>query len=133
MRVLKILHYAVGLVFLVLFLLTGQYMDLEHDHLSGMADGPRMIYRSGHIYLLFTSIANLLLGVYLRRLSGFRRHIQILVCIVLLIIPWILLYGFFAEPHLESLARPYSRIALYGTFGVGLMLALLGPGSKEST
>ena len=36
-------HLAFRAVLLVAFLLTGQYMDKVHEHLDGMADGPRLL------------------------------------------------------------------------------------------
>src|ERR1043165_8916326 len=44
---MKRFHLIFGLVMLVVFLLTGQYMDRVHEHLRNMADGPRMLYRRG--------------------------------------------------------------------------------------
>lgn len=58
------LHFGVGALGVVAFLLTGQYMDRWLGHLAGMADLPRMLYRSAHIYLLFAALLNLLLGLY---------------------------------------------------------------------
>ena len=123
---MKQLHFWTGLIFVLIFLLTGQYMDQKYDHLQGMEDVPRMIFRSGHIYLLFAAVLNLVSGVYLEPLIGIRRTLQLLVSILFLFLPWILLAGFFQEPHLEALDRPWSRSALYGTFGAALMLAVLG-------
>ncbi|HUF30650.1 MAG TPA: hypothetical protein VMM77_08270, partial [Gemmatimonadaceae bacterium] len=60
------LHLAVGMLALLVFILTGQYMDRVHEHLTGRPDGPRLLYRSAHIDLLFAALLNLLLGAYLR-------------------------------------------------------------------
>jgi len=62
-------HLAFGAVLVVVFVLTGQYMDKLLDHLHGMADLPRMLYRSRHIYVLFMALLNLGLGAYLRDAS----------------------------------------------------------------
>ncbi len=131
MRIWRPLHFWTGIVFVIIFLLTGQYMDLAHNHLEGMADGPRMIYRSGHIYILFAAVLNLVSGIYWNELPGFRKKLQILASVLLLLLPWVLLYGFFQEPHLKGLARPWSSMALYGTFGVAVVLAAVGIGRKE--
>ena len=63
-RVLRRIHLVVGLAGVVLFLGTGQYMDRVHDHLRGMEDVRRMLFRSAHIYLLWSSLLNLALGLY---------------------------------------------------------------------
>jgi len=73
---MKLVHMVFGLAVLVVFVLTGQDMALYHGHLGGMADGPRMLYRSRHIYILLASLLNLGLGAYLTR--GLDRRTQIL-------------------------------------------------------
>ncbi len=64
------LHLAVGIVGVAGFLGTGQYMDLVHDHLRGMDDTHRLLFRSTHIYLLFASLVNLALGLHLKPVRG---------------------------------------------------------------
>src|SRR5262249_56697175 len=61
------LHLVVGLVGLLAFLASGQYMDLGYDHLRRLDDTRRMLFRSTHIYLLFAALLNLALGLYLVR------------------------------------------------------------------
>jgi hypothetical protein len=46
------LHLATGLLALAAFLASGQNMDRAHDHLRGLDDVTRMLFRSTHIYLL---------------------------------------------------------------------------------
>jgi hypothetical protein len=41
-------------------------MDLSYDHLRGLDDTTRMLFRSTHIYLLFAALLNLALGLYLK-------------------------------------------------------------------
>lgn len=108
------LHMVVGMVALLGFILTGQYMDRVHDHLTGMPDGPRLLYRSAHIYLLFAALLNLLLGAYLR-LADHRgvRMVQQAASVVLLTLPVLFTVAFFREPALAGLERPWARPAIY--------------------
>lgn len=100
-------------------------MDHEYNHLSEMPDGPRMLFRSGHIYYLLASVINVVMGVYwVRAISQVSRLIQTLVSILLLLSPFLLLIGFFTEPHMNDLLRPYSRLGLYGIFGAAILLVL---------
>ncbi len=125
LRTLSKTHITVGLLGLVAFLLQGQYMDRFHEHLVNMNDAPRMLYRSGHIYVLFASLLNLVLGTYLpNHRSAIHPAVQMLVSAVVLLAPVLLLLGFFLEPGLEDMSRPYSRPALYALFGVGVILSL---------
>jgi len=127
MKFYKIAHYWLGAAGVVVFVLTGQYMDIYHDHLQGMADGPRMLYRATHIYILLASIINLVLGVYMSEPGGrIRKAVQHVVSVIVLVAPFLLLAGFFTEPNLADLQRPYSRPALFGLFGAAVLLSLTG-------
>jgi len=131
-RLLRSAHLAVGLVFLVVFLGTGQYMDLVHDHLRGMDDVRRMLFRSVHIYLLLAALLNLALGLYLRPgAEAPARLLQILGSLPVLVAPALLLQAFFTEPQLAELARPYTRPALYSMLG-GMLLHLLAVAGDRS-
>lgn len=118
------LHLAVGTIGLVGFLATGQYMDRVHDHLRGMDDARRLLFRSTHIYLLFTALLNLALGLYLRSAQGWRWWVRSAGSVLVVAGPFLAAAGFFTEPWLSDLERPYSRPAIYGCFA-GLVLHLV--------
>lgn len=122
MKNLKTIHLAVGLACVVLFLLSGLFMHYKLGHLVGMATGPRLLFRSAHIYLLWSSLLNLLLGCYLVQLRpGVLRVIQRLGSVALLAGPPLLCFAFFYEPYMKELARPFARAAIYAAFaGAGL-------------
>jgi hypothetical protein len=63
---MKRFHLIFGLLLVIVFLLTGQYMDHFHQHLQSMPDGPRMLYRSRHIYILLSGLIHLGIGAYFR-------------------------------------------------------------------
>ncbi len=123
------LHLVVGLVGVVAFLLTGQYMDRAHDHLHGMDPTPRLLFRSTHIYLLLASLINFALGLYLSPTSGWRVWLRHAGSLLVLIAPPLLLIGFFVEPWLTELARPFSRPALYGALA-GMILHAVSAGGR---
>lgn len=110
----KHVHLIVGVIGLFLFLLSGQYMHFAHSHLDGMPPAPRLLYRSAHIYLLWSSLLNFLLGCYLEetRSSG-ALWIQKIGSTLILISPFLLCLAFFYEPSMKELARPFSRTAIY--------------------
>lgn len=104
---LRKFHLVVGLVGVIVFLLTGQYMQWFLGHLQGMADGPRMIFRAAHIYLLWASLLNLLLGCYLPHTpGGFARLMHVGGSLILLASPVLLCWSFFYEPYNAELWRP---------------------------
>lgn len=121
---LRRLHLLVGISGVIGFLLTGQYMDLAHDHLRGMTDARRLLFRSGHIYILLTSLINLGLGVYLVSKTGWRKWVQLFGSFVVVTSPFVAAVGFFHEPWMEDIFRPYSRFALYGMLG-GMVFHLI--------
>ena len=124
-------HLILGLIVVVVFLLTGQYMEYVHNRL--LPDGMRMLYRSRHIYFLLAGILNLSLGLYMvPRPDGRRRTVQIVGSILILLSPVFLLAGFFLEPGwgLEK-----TRVAPLGIFAIaiGTLLHLLSGWRRRTT
>jgi hypothetical protein len=117
-------HLAIGLVGVIGFLGTGQYMDKLHDHLRHMDDARRLLFRSTHLYLLFGSLVNLGLGLYLRPANGWRRIVRTVGSVFILATPVLAAAGFFSEPWLTDLERPFTRPAAYGCLA-GMLLHLL--------
>jgi hypothetical protein len=114
---LRIAHLTVGSVFLIGFLLSGQYMHWFLGHLQGMSDAPRMLYRSAHIYLLWSAMLNLALGLYVRlSIVSVSRCAQVVGSALILVGPLLLVAAFFYEASLNDLQRPFSRPAIYAAF-----------------
>lgn len=123
--ILAKVHFWIGLVGILVFVLTGQYMDYVHVEL--MEDRPRMFYRSAHIYLLLAFLINLFAGVYFRiDERNLIKFFQLVISVIILICPFLFLVAFFLEEQhaLEGFERPYSSLASYLLFGVGLVLCL---------
>ena len=124
-------HLVVGLASFVAFLLTGQYMDRWLGHLEAMADLPRMLYRSGHIYLLFTALLNVVLGLYMADAgNGSARVLARAGSLLILAAPVLLLIGFDREPSRTDYERPYARLAIYGS-AAGVLGHLLAQRKSE--
>lgn len=122
---LRNLHLLIGILGIVVFLLTDQYMDRFHDHLRGMPDGPRLFYRSAHIYLLWSSLLNLVIGSYLvERTIKWARRVQFVGSILVQTGPFLLIYSFFFETHNENLTREVAKIAIFASAGGVILLAL---------
>ena len=123
------LHLIFGLVVLAAFLLTGQYMDVYHRHLEGMADGPRMLYRSRHIFILLAGLHNLGLGAYaVRRRARWRRVLQWVGSALIMTATVLFVAGFFYEPWLEGLETPLSHDGAYAIVAGTLLHLLSGAG-----
>jgi len=119
---MKRFHLVFGLVVLIVFLLTGQYMHRVHYHLMYMADGPRMLYRTRHIFILMSGLLHLGIGTYfILRPTTTRRVLQITGSSLITFATVLFTIAFFYEPHLDDLQTPLS---LAGTImiAVGALL-----------
>ena len=117
---MKRLHLIIGITDVVIFILTGQYMEYVHNRI--LPDGTRMLYRSRHIYLLLSGLLNLILGIYfVPQPRGWRRTVQIAGTILIVLSPAILLAGFFSDPQ----RRPdQTWVAAFGIFSIALVSLL---------
>ena len=125
---MKKVHLILGLVMVVVFLLTGQYMEYVHNRL--LPDGARLLYRSRHIYLLLNAFVNISLGLYVQySVHGWRRTLQIIGSVLIMIAPGFLLAGFFYEP---PRGVEHTSIAPYGIFAtaIGVTLHLISHARK---
>ena len=116
-------HLIFGALVVAAFLLTGQYMDKYHGHLSGMPDGPRMLYRTRHIFILLAGLLNLVAYAYVTgrpRGSG----IQLLGSGLVAAASVLFIAAFFYEPGLGGLYTPLSHWGTYAMAG-GVALHLL--------
>jgi len=116
------LHLAVGVLMLLLFLGSGQYMRHVLE-VSAMSDVPRLMHRSAHLYLFFTAVANVALGLYAA--PGALRGWWVGVCSTLLVLaPFMMAGSFLLESTLPTVERP---LAFYGAlatfFGISGHLA----------
>jgi hypothetical protein len=131
---LRTVHLLVGVAGLGAFLATGLFMDRRLDHLVGMADGPRALYRSGHIYILFSALLHVLIGVYFirsRSLPG--RLVQTAGSALLFVSLGLFLYGFFVETPIGAIERPMIRNAIVWSLA-GVLLHGIGSlaGGRET-
>ena len=131
---MKRFHLIFGFLLVIAFLLTGQYMDKVHNHLVGMADGPRMLYRTRHIFILLSALLHLGIGTYFTyRVERMRRILQLLGSLLITIAPLLFIVGFFQEPKLLGLYTPLSHKGMY-LIALGTLLHLLsGVNDLESS
>lgn len=134
MHRLRTIHLSIGALAVIAFLLTGQYMHWVHNHLHGMPDGPRLFYRSTHIYLLWSSLLNLLLGAYLVRPQQLvLRHAQTGASLAVLAGPFLLCTSFFYELFTPALLRPMGRLAIFLALGGVLAHASIAMASRAKS
>ncbi|MCG8459210.1 MAG: hypothetical protein MI919_23280 [Holophagales bacterium] len=110
----RVAHLLAGIGTFYAFGRTGLFMDQQLDHLVGMPDGPRALFRSGHIYLLWSALVHGVLGLYLvpaRWLPA--RLAQHVGSLFLFLSVAFLLYGFYVETPLGRVERPGLRHGIY--------------------
>lgn len=129
---MKRFHLIFGIVVVLIFLLTGQYMDKFLHHLAGMPDGPRMLYRTRHIYILLSGLLNLGIGTYFSYgVTRWRRILQFLGSGLIVAATALFIAGFFSEPKLAGLETPWSGQGIY-LIAYGTLLHLFsGLGQKN--
>ena len=122
---MKKTHLIFGAFVLLAFLLTGQYMDRSFNHLVGMADGPRLLYRTRHIFILMAGLLNLGIGAYFtKRSETWRRVMQLIGSLLIIAASFLFLIAFFYEPNLTNLHTPLSHWGTY-IIATGVLLHVI--------
>jgi len=125
MKWIRVAHLIFGFLMFITFLLTGQYMDRNFNHLAEMEDLPRALMRAQHLYILLAALINIVLGSYLtvskdKLIATF----QIFGSLLIVIATLILVYSFFEELPSRHIERPLCRFGLYtmlaGVLGHGV-------------
>ena len=108
------IHLFLGILIVVAFLLTGQYMHHNYNHLKDMELMNRALFRAGHLYILLFGLINASLGAHLK-LSNIKwiKTVQILGSIIIFLASFLVIYGFFEELPTQDIERPITRYSLY--------------------
>ena len=111
---LKKLHFWGGLVLLLVFILSGQYMQHGFNRLQDLSAFERMAFRAEHIYLLLSSLIHIAVGSYFtshpHRWGG---YIQSFASTLMVLASSFFLYSFFSQMPTSEIERPFSRSGLY--------------------
>lgn len=111
---LQKLHFYGGIIFLILFILSGQYMGAYYNHLQGMEDIQRMIFRAEHIYLLLTSLIHLAIGSYIHlHKQKSLKYLQMFASGLMFLASLLFILSFFKDMPTANIERPLSRAGLY--------------------
>jgi hypothetical protein len=122
---MKKLHLIVGVLTLIMFIITGQYLSRAYPNMVGVDDGLRMLLRSRHLYIMLAGAVNAALGLYLsRQARGWRLVVQRLGSALLLVAPVLLIVAFFTEAPRGNMNAKLAPFGLYSVFG-GIVLHLI--------
>lgn len=124
---MKTLHLIVGIVVVVIFLLTGQYMEFFYPDMDAVDDGTRMMFRSRHIYVLLAGLINVGIGAYFSwHPERWRKILQAVGSTLIIIATLISIVAFFHEPPLPNLQRPLTLPAIISLFAGTLLHMICG-------
>lgn len=106
------IHQGWGLVCLVGFLLTGQYLRRHAPPMADLDPQVRLLLRSRHLYILLAALINLAIGAYFQSaVPGWRRILQCVGSLLLVAGPVAMAIAFFAE---ADRGNPLGKMALVG-------------------
>jgi len=113
-------HLIFGGVLFIVFLITGQYMRSDFPDKSEIPPELRLLMRSRHIYILFSALLHVILGIYLqlrpeisRKILQYTGSLLLIAASVLLI--WAFVTETYALQHFSNLSRYGIYLSLAGT------------------
>jgi hypothetical protein len=117
-------HLIFGIALFIAFAVTGKFMRIDFPDKDLIPQDLRLLMRSRHIYILFSSLIHLMLGVYIRMESDKRlRSLQYAGSFVLVVSSGLLLWGWWVETYQLQHFSDISRQGIYASLaGVGLHL-----------
>ena len=119
-------HLLIGLATLVIFLVTGKYMRADFPDKDAIPQDLRLLMRSRHIYILFSSLLHLIASAYVQfRPQIWRRSAQLTGTFFLTLGSILLIWAFIWETYY---ATRFSDLSLSGIFAsaAGVLLHLIG-------
>lgn len=119
-------HLIFGVLLLVVFTQTGAYMRADFPDKEAISQELRVLMRSRHIYILFSALIHMALGVYMRPSpSAWRKVVQLLGSAILVASSGLLVWAFIVETYTLHGFSDFSRNGIYLTLA-GVILHLIG-------
>ncbi|HBR56909.1 MAG TPA: hypothetical protein DEA22_05490 [Blastocatellia bacterium] len=121
---MKWFHLIFGVLIFGAFVMTGQFMRSDFPDKAAIDQSLRLLMRSRHIYILFSSLLHLALGVYMTLGSRvWHRVIQFAGSIALVGSSVVLISAWYAETYQRQHFSDLSRMGIYLSLaGIGLHL-----------
>lgn len=124
---LKILYLSIGILTVLIFLATGQYLKYKFPNKEGMDLAFRTMQRSRHIFILLSGLVLAGIGTYFQLAkTQLVVIIQCIAFVILLIANALFIYAFFYE--VETHFIPKTPIVHYATYLIlaGVVLNFVG-------
>ena len=119
-------HLWVGLATIVVFLGTGQLMDHWNMDAMPIESALRQLYRSRHIYLLFSGLVNVAVSMrFVLPASGEGSRVAVMGSLLMLASPAFLAGAFFVEPPRLGHTTFLTIVGVFASY-LGLLCYCLG-------
>ncbi|MGB7209993.1 MAG: hypothetical protein WBD27_15140 [Pyrinomonadaceae bacterium] len=121
---MKWFHLIFGILLFIVFTVTGRYMRVDFPDKDAIPQELRLLMRSRHIYILFSALIHLALGVYMQmRPQVWRKVLQFSGSTVLVVSSAFLVWAFVVEIYSLQHFSDLSRNGIYLSLaGIGLHL-----------
>ena len=124
-------HLIFGIIIFIIFLITGRFMRVDFPDKEIIPPDFRLLMRSRHIYILFSSFIHILLGVYWRTETRiWRKYLQYFGSFLLLVGSVFLVWAFVYETYTTRQFSEASRWGIYLSLG-GTLAHLIGGFKKQ--
>lgn len=128
---MKWFHLIFGIVLFVIFTITGRYMRVDFPDKDAIDQFLRVLMRSRHIYILFSSLIHISLGVYLTLSARlWQKLLQIAGSILLVASSVPLVWAWYFETYQTQQFSDISREGIYLSLA-GVVLHLIGGVSRK--
>lgn len=119
-------HLIFGLIIFIVFTVTGRFMRVDFPDKEIIPQEFRLLMRSRHIYILFSGLLHILLGLYLQiQLQKWQKFLQMCGSFLLFTGTIALVTAFFYETYITRNFSEASRIGIYATLA-GTVFHLFG-------
>lgn len=119
-------HLIFGIALFVVFLITGQYMRADFPDKDAIGQDLRLLMRSRHIYILFSALIHIVIGIYMRASArGWRKLVQHVGSTVLLFSSVLFVIAFYEETYHLQQFSDLSRYGIYASLA-GVILHAVG-------
>lgn len=121
---MKWFHLIFGILLFVIFTVTGRFMRVDFPDKDAIDQFLRVLMHSRHIYILFSALIHIVLGVYLQlRPQAWRKFVQMAGSLSLVVASVLFVYAWRVETYDLQQFSDLSRWGIYPTLaGVGLHL-----------
>ncbi len=110
---LRLIHHLTGIITILAFFISGAYMISVFPEIYKSNEIVRYLFRSSHIYILFSSLLNLGLAGYVTLSEiKWRRRFQITGSALIVPATIMLIAAFFYEPGNTMVNRPLTMLAI---------------------